>query len=168
MAIASWRSETLTALAKNTEFAANVDSHSQTFTKRLFRDLSNALPSIFSSRGVRAFHAQILLPAIKLANIIRMSTSDYVFSLPERAVKEFKPVTVEKLKKHTMIDFKTGRTLKPDSAVVADKDGNIGNIVISLEPGLYRLMKPNKSVLRQEVFLVELHHPLGKRSKATT
>lgn len=71
------------------------------------------------------------------------------------------------LKTHKMIDSKSGRQLKPDSAVVADEDGIIGDIVICLEPGLHRIIKGKQTTLRQEIFLVELHHPLGKRIEAS-
>lgn len=113
------------------------------------------------------FYDQVLLPAVRLANTIRMSTSDYVFSIPGSPVTIFKPATTDLLKTHKMVDSKSGRPLKPDSAMVADKEGIIGEIVICLEPGLHRMISGKEVTLRQEVLLVELKHPLGKRSKAS-
>lgn len=123
---------------------------------------------MFSGRETHAtFYDQVLFPAVKLANTIRMSTSDYVFSIPRSPLTKFMPATKDMLKTHKMIDYKSGRQLKPDSPVVADQDGTIGNFILSLEPGLYRVVKGKKTTLHQELFLVELHHPLGKRSKAS-
>lgn len=107
-----------------------------------------------------------MVPAAKLAATIRMSTSDYVFSIPRAPLTKFMPATTDMLKTHKMIDYKSGRQLKPDSAVVADEDGMIGDLILSLEPGLYRVIKGKKTTLHQELFFVVLHHPLGKRSKA--
>lgn len=135
---------------------------------RLFKELSKSLPNLFSGPQSHAtFYDQVLLPAVKLANTIRMSTSDYVFSIQESPIKKFRPVITESLEMHKMINFKSGKQLKPDSAVVADEDGIIGDFIIGLEPGLYRVIKGKDTTLRQGMFLVELNHPLGKRSKAS-
>ena len=138
-------------------------------SSNLFTRLSRDLPVLFSGSQTRAtFYDQVLLPAVKLANAIRMSTSDYVVWIPESLITSFKPVTIDKLKSCKIIDFKSGKQLKPDSAVVADKDGIIGKIIICLEPCLYRVTKGKKTTLHQEKILVELCHPLGKRIKAST
>ena len=62
-----------------------------------------------------------------------------------------------------MIDIKTRMTLKPNTGVVADKNGVFGKCVIMLEPVLYRVNEGKKdSTLRQGAFLVELDHPITK------
>ncbi|KAF6237825.1 hypothetical protein HO173_004026 [Letharia columbiana] len=167
--IASWRSETLKALAKTTECNDYGKKRTQEFNSHLFKELGKTFPFMFSSREAHAtFYDQVLLPAVKLANMIRISTSNYVFSIPESPITECKPVTTDLLKVHKMIDSKSGRQLKPDSAVVADKDGFIADIVICLEPGLYRVIKGKETTLRQITLLLELKSPLlAKRSKAS-
>lgn len=96
-----------------------------------------------------------------------MSTSDYVFPIPKSRGTKVKPAIKDFLEVHKMVDSKSGRQLKPDSAVVADKDGSIGKIIICLEPGLHRVVKGKETTLRPAMYLVELNHPLGKRSKVS-
>ena len=128
-----------------------------------------ALPVLFSGAQAEAtFYDQVLLPTVKLANTIRMPTSDYVVSIQESLVTRYKPVTIDMLKMCKMVDSKSGKHLKPDSAVIADKDGVIGKTVIYLVPGLYRVTKGQRTTLHHETLLVELCHPLGKRIKAST
>ena len=104
-------------------------------------------------------------PAAKLAAEIQTSASNYNFSIPESPLTNFKPVMADYLNSVKMVDIKSGRHLKPDSAVLGDKDGILGKIIICLEPGLYRAIKGKETTLRQALYLVELNHPLGKRSK---
>ena len=128
-----------------------------------------ALPVLFSSPESHAtFYNQVLVPAVKLANAMKMSTSEYVVTIPQLLVTRFKPVTMDMLKKSKMLDSKSGKHLKPDSAVVADKDGVIGNFIIGLEPELCRVAKGKETMLYPATILVELFHPLGKRVKPST
>ena len=64
-----------------------------------------------------------------------------------------------------MLDVQTGKHLKPDSAVLADENGVIGEIIISMEPGLRRMNRDKATILHQGTVLVKLSHPLGKRLK---
>ena len=96
---------------------------------------------------------------------MKASTSDYGVWIPESPVTKFKPVTIDSLKKCKVVDSKNGKHLKPDSAVVADKDGAIANIIICLEPCLSRKTKDEEIVLQQGTVLVKLFHPLGPRVK---
>lgn len=67
-----------------------------------------------------------------------------------------------------MIDIKTEKWLKPDSAVVADRQGIIGDFIVGLEPGLYRIKRDKQeAVLRQPTYLVDLRHPVGKRNRGS-
>ena len=128
-----------------------------------------ALPVLFSGPEPHAtFYDQVLLPAVKLANAMKMSTSEYVVTIPRVLVTRFKPVTIDMLKKSKMLDSKSGKHLKPDSAVVADKDGVIGDFIIGLEPELCRVAKGKETMLYPGTILVELSHPLGKRVKPST
>ena len=168
MAIASWRSETLNALVRTRKVADYCQHQSQDLNSKLFKNLSTAFPALFSGSQARAtFYKQVLLPSVKLANAIKMSTSEYVVSTPHPFLTEAKPIATDLLQICKMVDFKTGKHLKPDSAVVADKDGVIGKFVIGLEPALRRVTKGKVTTLHQATILVELLYPLGKRVKAS-
>lgn len=128
-----------------------------------------ALPVLFSGAESHAtFYEQVLLPAVQLANAMKLSTSEYVVTLPRLLVTEFKPVTIDMLKKTKMLDSASGKHLKPDSAVVADKEGAIGKFILGLEPELCRVAKGKETMLYPGTILVELFHPLGKRVKPST
>ena len=108
-----------------------------------------------------------MVPAAKLATTMRISTSEYVFDSMSISGLTFEPVILDHFKVCQMIDIRSGRHLRPDSAVVADNAGIIGKIVMFLEPGLHRRIDGKYKTLRQTVFLIELKHPLGKRSKTS-
>ena len=134
----------------------------------LIGELSKNLPILFSGRErIRRFYGQVMRPAAKLAAKIQTSALNYIFDMPESPLTDFKPLIADYLKLDKMTDIRTGKHLKPGSAVVGDKDGVIGKIVICLEPCLYRVIKGKQTTLRQGVYLVELDHPLGKRIKAS-
>lgn len=78
----------------------------------------------------------------------------------------FKGYSVSKtgLSECRMIDVASGKTLKRDSVVVSDSDGVIGEYIMTLWPALYRCDDKDKFVpLSQEIILVELDKPLGRR-----
>ena len=76
---------------------------------------------------------------------------------------QFKLLTPSWFKIHKIIDIKTGKCLKPVSAIVPDELGSFGDLVISSEPGLYRVNKDSQEViLCPTMLLVELKYPLGK------
>ena len=99
---------------------------------------------------------------------MKASTSDYVVWVTESLITKFKPVTIDYLRKCKVVDSKSGKPLKPDSAVVPDNNGVIGNFIICLEPCLYRVAKGKEIVLQQETILIELDQPLAKRVKPST
>lgn len=127
-----------------------------------------ALPELFSGPQAHdTFYDQVLLPAVELANAIKMSTTEYVFVLPQFFLDKFEPAIIDVLKTGKMVDSQTGKHLKPGSAVVTDKDGVIGHFIISLEPELCRVIRGQKTTLNQGTILVELYHPLAKRVKTS-
>ena len=170
VAIARWRSETLKALNKTTKCGDYYQQQLQELNSSLLRKLFMALPVLFSGPQTHAtFYDQVLHPAVKLANAIRMSTTDYVISIPESLTINSRPVAVAKdmLERHKIVDSKSGKQLKPNSALVVDKDGVIGNFIVLLEPTLYRVIKGKETNLHLGTILVELNHPLPKRIKAS-
>ena len=165
MAIASWRSETLKAVGKTTTWEYCCEQQAQDLNNTLFKMLSSRLPVLFSGTQTVSFYSQVLLPAVKLANTIKMSTSEYTFSIPRFTLDSQKAVTIKTLGTCKMLDIQTGKHLKPDSAVLADKNGVIGEIIISIEPELRRMNRDKATILHQGTVLVKLSHPLGKRLK---
>ena len=172
VAIASWRSETLKALDKTTKCGDYCQQQLRELNCTLLNKLFTALPVLFSRPQTYAtFYDQVLYPAVKLANAIRMSTTDYVVSIPESLlIKNSRPVaiTMDMLERHKIVDFKSGKQLKPNTALVVDKDGVIGNFIVLLEPSLYRVSKGRLTNLHLGTILVELNHPLPERIKAST
>ena len=75
---------------------------------------------------------------------------------------------MDHLKYNTLIDVSTRKKLKPDSPVVAKKDGKIGYPLFLLEPSLDRVDvgANRKRNLRKPVYLVELDEALGRGSRA--
>ena len=111
----------------------------------------------------------MLEPAAKVATTIQTSASAYRYSIADQPFGNWEPVSLRHMKMHRMLDIKNGRFLKPDAAVVADKQGNIGRFIIPLEPGLYRTNEgKDETKLRPEMFLVELSHPVAKSSQGST
>ena len=169
MAIASWRSETLKALGKTTTWKHCCEQQALELNVTLFKKLSSCLPVFFSSIETReSFYNQVLLPAVEPANTIKMSTSEYTFSLPRFTLASRKPVTMETLRTCKMLDLQTRKHLKSDSAVLADENGVIGDFIMLLEPALRCVNRDKATVLHQGTVLVKLSHPLGKRLKPST
>ena len=114
------------------------------------------------------FYHQVLIPAAELALKIQASAAIYEWTELDPSLTSFKPFKPEHLKVCKMIDIKTDKWLKPDSAVVADRQGIIGDIIVDLEPGLYRIKRDKQeTVLRQPTCLVDLRHPVGKRNRGS-
>ena len=152
-----------------TEFKNCWQQQAQKLNNCLFHELAKALPILFSGQQAQAsFYEQVLLPAVKLKNLIQISTSDYTFSVVGSAANPFDPFTTEMLtgilKVCKMID-KSGKQLKLDRLAIADKDEVIGKGILRLEPALCRVTSGKKIDLRQSMVLVELNLSPGKRSE---
>ena len=160
-----WQSETFKAIARTEESRKLREEQIQTMTVDMFKNLSETFPVVFGKMAsLGSFYEQVMQPASKLAIKLRASCSTYGFCFPGAAFEKFEPVTTTMLKDHCMIDVKTRMTLKPNTGVVADKNGVFGKCIIMLEPGLYRVNKGKEhSILRQDAILIELDHPITKR-----
>lgn len=65
----------------------------------------------------------------------------------------------------TLVDVQTRKLLKPNSAVTPDMNGNLGQVILPLEPDLVRLNEDeDRTKLRASAWLVQLYTPLGKRA----
>ena len=164
--INTWRSETLNALAHSSATIKNRDSWLQGLTTHLFESLSKVFPIIKDQHeSMMSLYHQVMLPAAELAVKVQVSVSSYEFrpSL-QRSPLHRVSIAVAHLQANKFVDIETNKTLKPDSAVVADKHGNIGQALIHLESGLVRLDGDKKSMeLRKAIYLVQLNEPVRKR-----
>lgn len=107
---------------------------------------------------------QVMLPASDLAIKIHLSLSHYEFRLQDEPFGTSLGANRRSLERYKLVDISTRKTLKPDSAVVADSNGHIGELVIPLEPRFVRVDGGGKQVqLKPKTYLVNLFHPLGKR-----
>ena len=78
-------------------------------------------------------------------------------------------ITRNDLKKITAIDLETGKTLKHGSAIVRDREGGIGDLVLPLEPDLRRVREGGSAIdLRKGTWLVRLDKSLGTREARTS
>ena len=112
------------------------------------------------------FYLQVLMPAAKVATTFRTSTSTYKYAMADNPFQDWPPLGLRHMKTHKMLDLKNGSYLKPNAAVVADEEGTIGKFIIPLEPGLYRTKRGgDETTLRPVIHLVELNHPVAKRSQ---
>ena len=151
--IRSWRSETLKAASRYANFKAFKDQQLQSFTRDMFQELAYRFPLLFQRESRTRFYKQVMGPAGSLTMKIQSSTMCYVFS------------TV--LKKEDMahlvaVDVATGKTLKPDASLRADRTSISRDIVVAIEPGMYRSNDSSKEiVLRRPIYLVDLHRPLS-------
>lgn len=135
----------------------------------LFQTLGRTFPILFARRdNMERFYQQVLEPAAKVATTIRISGSTYTYFMADTPFCNWAPLGLGHMKKHKMLDVKNGSYLKSNAAFVADKQGNIGKIIIPLEPGLCRTKEgKDETTLRPEMYLVELNHPVAKRNQGS-
>ena len=82
---------------------------------------------------------------------------------------DWPPLGLRHMETHKMLNIKNGGYLKPNAPVVADEQGIMGKFIMPLEPGLYRKKGGgDEMTLRPEVYLVDLDHPVAKRSQCST
>ena len=115
--------------------------------------------------SLKTLYEKVIKPAVDLAITMQTSMTTYQFDIQAPSDTLFMPYSVSEasLGRCQMIDVATRKTLKPDSPVVADSNGNIGDRIMTLSPALYRCNEDKFVLLAQEVILVELYKPLGRR-----
>ena len=161
----TWRSETLKALTATPEREELHTKQVRRMAKYMFESLSQTFPKLFGNPGCcERFYHQVMISAAKLGSKIQTSSSIYKLQMAENPAARFGKLKTEFIKQYSLLDNWTRITLKSTSAVVADEEGVFGQIVIPLEPGLYRVNQGKEdTTLRKEVYLVELDEPLVKR-----
>jgi len=166
MTIATWRSETIKALATIDKCKEIRVQKLRQMNDDLFQELSQTLPLLFARRSsMDKFFQQVVWPAGELAVTILGSPSTYMFPFLVSPSIKLKPANTGHLKNYIFVDFTTGKCLKPDSVVVANQHGEIGDLILNLEPGLHRVKENGeRRPLLPMTFLVRLFHPAGKRN----
>ena len=136
---------------------------------QLFQELGMTFPILFApSDSMIRFYQQVLKVAANVATKIRTSASTYTYSMANTPFRRWGSVGLRHMKTHKLLDMKDGSYLKPNAAVVADEQGIFGKFILPLEPGLYRTKKGgDETTLRPVTYLVELTHPVAKRSQTS-
>ncbi|KAI4226960.1 MAG: hypothetical protein L6R36_002774 [Xanthoria steineri] len=170
--IQSWRSDTLTALARTQELQQKRLDSANRIMDTLFDGVAAYFPIINKTKeGLRGFYDEIIDPAIELASTINTSPNRYVFSPKIETISPFSGhrLTHNQLSTSRVIDIETGKTLKADSPIEQDMKGEIGRNILLLAPALYR-HNPGQAPIQlvKETVLVKLHKPLGRRRALTS
>ena len=169
--IRAWQSEALTSLVRTATTSSQVNEAKVQLATRMFDRLIGIFPIVSGNHNsINALYNKIIIPAFDLAITMQTSTNSYHFEprMSIHMIFDHRVVPKELLGQIRVIDAATGKTLKPDSLVVPDRDGNIGEQVMTLSPALYRRDQAKFIPLSQEVILVELYQPLGRRRALTS
>ena len=165
--INAWRSETLTAIAATQVFAANRNAEIDDIGRKVFLSVGQYFPIIhLQAQSEQRLLDEVVLPAAKLASKIQVAASTYEFYVQKYPFRKYDPITIDDHEVMKMVDVKTRKTIKGSSATIQDGERRIGEIVIPLEPSLWRINENAEStMLRPEVNLIKLDQPLAKRVK---
>ena len=138
--------------------------------RRLAREVLDILVKIFPVVEGRLgpktrFNRTVVEAGFDLAWSIQTSALEYKFvPAMEAPIVRHKTVYRDELSKCGMVDVATGKTLKPESPVHVKSSGAIGEEIMLLAPALLRRNIVQDWIeLVQEVKLVELYRPLGRR-----
>ena len=153
-------------LLKMEAFAQEQSQAGEAFVESLASTISAMLSC---SIDTKELHNQIVRPAIKLANAIRVSTTDYQFfsHLFARPSGQPNAVNRHEIQHYQMVDNTTHKIIRPDSNIRIADDGKIGEEMFVVSPGMARSNKDglDRVVLCKPVILVKLDEPMGKRAR---
>ena len=142
--------------------------HARYINGRLFTELGEVFLNSFyqQQQSKTSFFEKVTLPAANLAVAIRGSTTTYSFDLPGNFNEALQVAYKSHRKDVKMVDLKTTKHLKPNSMIVDDGDGKIGEAIIVSEPALLRSENDGiQTMLLPQTVLTNLFHPLGKRKR---
>ena len=168
--IRNWRSETLRGLLKIADF--NDEQNRQ--AKTASQTLSSALSSLISDSPIDkadagSLHQQIILPAMHLANQLRLATTDYrlIFRPFTRDPSRSSTAYHHEIPNSSMVDVATHKIIRPDSVLKIGEDGRIGEEMLVVSPALVRDPKEGKGkvLVCKPTVLVKLDEPMGKRGR---
>ena len=170
--IQSWRSDTLTALARTKHFQQNRLTYAIRLVDTMFDAVAGYFPVLKKTKGsLQRFYDRVVSPAMDLATMIQTSPTHYEFSPSIGTISPFRTrsLAFQQVSAARFIDIGTGKTLKTDSPLQEDEKGDIGKEALLLAPALYRHNQGQAPILLvKEVVLVKLHKPLGRRRAATS
>ena len=159
-----WRSETLRALVNVPKIAQGRTDWINHASTDLLRYLSSwFLPVRGQKNSLGSLSESIILPAVRLADSVQLSSMQYDFSKIDDPVLHVREQTVEALVKYKVIDVLTRKTVKPNSPIVADENGLIGEPIILLEPGLYRVSGRQSLKLRPATVVFRFNNPVRRQ-----
>ena len=125
-----------------------------------------------------AFHRNIIMPAIRLANTMRQSTSDYRFMFrvspneyaerrpPLQRPGKFLPLYKADLGYVDVLDVGTGITLKKGKEYEEAKDASIAESILVVHPALSRKAKTGTIILKQQAVLGNCHKPPPRQGQS--
>ena len=153
-------------LLKMDAFEREQNRAGEAFAESLASSLSIILSSPIDPKEL---HAQIVRPAIKLANTIRVSTTDYqlLSHLFARPPSHPNAVYRNEIQHYQMMDNATHKIIRPDSNLRTADDGKIGEEMFLVSSGLARSHRNGieRVVLCKPTILVKLDEPMGKRAR---
>lgn len=153
-----WRAETLSALSATQGYADLKEEHSKQVTANLFACLAATFPNLHGEVEARkSLHEQVTVPAMAIVSKLQGLASTFTLDMASGDLACRRRMSRNDVKKVTAIDLKTGKRLKHGSPMVEDRNGAIGDFVLSLEPGLRRVREGGIAIdLRKETWLVRL------------
>lgn len=159
------------SIAASSEFAKMHAEKCGGVATKVFYKIQVFFPIIKDNhKSLATFFEKVIGPSIVLAQAIQTSPTLYTFwpSMTSSTIGKRWLVPKNELGLMRIIDAKTGKTLKADSPIMENNNGLIGEQIALLTPALYRCTPGEKSMrLTQEVVLIELYHPLGRRHGLT-
>ena len=148
-------------------FAKEQSRHAENFAQALCSTLSNMLST--TEDDWKGLHKQIIEPAVKLANAIRVSTTDYelLSHLFARPPGQPNAIHRNEIQHYQMMDNATHKIIRADSCLRISEDGKIGEEMFIISPGIVRSHKDSvdRVVLCKPTILVKLDEPMGKRGR---
>ncbi|KAL9130080.1 MAG: hypothetical protein Q9217_001639 [Psora testacea] len=150
-------------------FAEEQNGQAEAFAQSLHSTLSTMLSTSEENENWKELHKKIIKPAIRLANAIRVSTTDYQLFSHLFARPHGQPHAIHRneIQHYQMMDNTTHKVIRPDSNLKTAPDGKIGEEMFVVSPGMVRSQRDgvDKVVLCKPTILVKLDEPMGKRGR---
>ena len=148
----------MTAIAATPDYAADREAEINDIVQSIFQTVGEFFPIIsLEAQSKQRLLGEVVLPAAKLASKIHVAASIYEFWHSRKLFQENNSVTLGDHEFMKMVDVKTRKIIKGSSATSQDGERPIGDIVIPLEPGLWRINENDgNTLLRLEVNLIKL------------
>ena len=158
------QSETLLAMSETDLLISRRDERLQYIMKIIEYELQRSFPLLFEGmRSSTNFFSDILIPANNLAMKMKTSTTKYIVHMTTDI--RLSPPAKRFIATSRFVDIVTNKTIRVDSPITYEDDEFFGEALFQMEPSLRRINEISPSItLRSEAWLIDLYHPLGKRS----